>query len=314
MDIRENIIGFLDNSGFDDFTKIRYVYLYVCNMFSYDVRFMYGSYDLRKKIYNKKVDITNVQEYEFACYTYAHILVDILSLLNIHAEIVRDSDYEFQHAYVIVKHKGKVLKLDPTKKHDTTRVKMGNMTLDFETLIDDPVFADELIYADKQISEKTEHKLDFSILYNNDTIMQLLKIINENAEKRNLSKTELFFEKLDTIFCLINTRKDFTRYDDIDYYFSYLLKKFQINEEEIHVRPAIFFKNDDETMRNIINIILVEYNGLPPFFYILEKVNGNYKVREMDLKEAEEKLDEYSNVGIDYFYRNKLNKIKGNFK
>ena len=39
----------------DDFGKIRYIYLQVCNTFSYDVRFMYANQDLKNEIYNKKI-------------------------------------------------------------------------------------------------------------------------------------------------------------------------------------------------------------------------------------------------------------------
>ena len=39
MNVKNDIIVFLEKSGFDDFTKIRYIYLYVCDLFSYDIRF-----------------------------------------------------------------------------------------------------------------------------------------------------------------------------------------------------------------------------------------------------------------------------------
>lgn len=309
MDLRGEIIDYLEKSGFDDFTKIRYIYLYVCNLFSYDVRFIYGRQDLKDEIYNKTVDISNVEDFEIVCYTCAHVLVDILALFKINAEIVRETNGKFTHAYVIVRHKGKVLKLDPTKKHDITRVKMNSPTLDFETLTDDPIFSDQLIEADKQISELSNNKIDFSVLYNNETIMQLVEVIENNAIKRNISKEQLFFEKIEAIVCLINTRTDFYRYDDIDYYLSYLLKKFKMNDEAIYVRPAIFFKKDDYKMKDIINIVLVEYKNLPPVFYILEKIDNNFKVRYADVKEILDKLEEYSNWQVDYYFRNRANKV-----
>lgn len=308
MNLKGELIDYLDKSGFDDFTKIRYIYLYVCNLFSYDVRFIYGRQDLKNEIYNKKIDISNVDEFEIVCYTCAHVLVDILALFKINSEIVRESDGKFQHSYVVVKHQGKVLKLDPMKKHDTTRVKMNSPTLDFATLIDDPIFSDQLIEADKQILEQSNNKIDLSVLYNNKTIMELLKVIENNAIIRNITKEQLFFEKIQAIIALVNTRTDFYRYDDIDYYFSYLLKKFKMNDENIYVRPAVFFKRDDYKMKEIINIILVEYKNLPPVFYILEKVGKNFKIRDIEAKEVLEKLDEYSNWNVDYYFQTKASK------
>lgn len=311
MNSKDDVLSFLEDSGFDDFTIIRYIYLYVCNLFTYDIRFHYADYDLKTKIYNKKVDITNIEDYEIVCYTCAHVLVDLLALFGIEAEIVRDSDYEFQHAYVIVRHKGKVLKLDPTKKHDTTRVKMQSPTLDFQTLIDDSIFYDQLMEADSQIYEKRQNKNDYDVLYNSETINQLINTINDNARKRGISNAELFFEKIYAIEGLINTRTDFSRYDDIDYYFGYLMKKFRLNDNGPLVKPAVFFKNGDPELKDIINLIMIEYDNLPPVFYIIEKVDKNFKMREIDINEMREKLDEYDNWKIGEYYRNKIDMYLG---
>lgn len=311
MNSRDDVLSFIENSNFDDFTIIRYIYLYVCNLFTYDVRFHYADYNFKKEIYNKKVDIKNVEDYEIVCYTCAHVLVDLLSLFGIEAEIIRDADYEFQHAYVIVKHKDKVLKLDPTKKHDTTRVKMQSPTLDFQTLIDDPIFYDQLVEADSQIYEKMQNKKDHEVFYNSETINQLIEVIYDNAKKRGISKAQLFFEKIHAIEGLINTRTDFSRYDDFDYYFGYLIKKFKLNEDGSFVKPAVFFKNDDPEMNNIINLVMIEYDNFPPVFYIIEKIDNNYKMREIDINEMKEKLSEYDNWKIGDYFRNKIDMYLG---
>lgn len=311
MNSKDDVLSFLENSDFDDFTKIRYIYLYVCNMFSYDVRFYFANTDLKEKIYEKKVDIMNVEDYEIACYTCAHVLVDLLALYGIDAEIVRETNYKFQHAYVVVRHKGKILKLDPTFKHDITRVKMQSPTLDFQTLIDDPIFCDQLEEADKQIFDKEQNKKDHYVLYNSKTLNELIKVINENAKERGISVTDLFFEKIYAIEGLINTRTDFSRYDDIDYYLAYLIKKFGLNEGQVRVKPAVFFKNDDPEMKNIINLIMIEYDGIKPMFYIVEKIHDNYKMRKIDIKEMREKLDEYNNYKIGDYYRNKIDMYLG---
>lgn len=304
--MEEDIITFLENTNFDDFTKIRYIYIYVCDKFSYDTRFYYAGSGLKDQIYNKVIDIRNVQDYEIVCYSFARILVDLLFLFNINSEIVFESDKGFRHSYVIVKHQGKVLKLDPTKRHDITRVKMNSKTLDFTTLIDDPIFVDQLDDADKHIAEIENKNVDLTVFCNSETISMLNDFINESARARNIDNETLFFEKIDYLCCLINLRTDFTRYDDIDYYLSYLIKKIKINEEHIFVKPMIMFKNDDPTMRDIINIILVEYYNRIPEFYILEKIDKNYKMREIDYREVKEKMQEYSNFAKDYVIKRVL--------
>ena len=311
MDSKADVLSFLEDSGFDDFTIIRYIYLYVCNLFTYDVIFYYADYNIKKEIYEKKIDIMNVQDYEIVCYTCAHVLVDLLGLFGINAEIVRESEYEFQHAYVVVKHKGKVLKLDPTHKHDITRVKMHSPTLDFQTLIDDSMFYDQLIDADKIIHDRKKDDVDFDVFYNSEGLSKLINVLNDSAKKRGLTDGEHFFEKLDAIECLINTRTDFSRYDDIDYYLGYLINKFQLNNNGIAIRPAVFFKKDNPDMREIINLAIVEYKGYDPVFYIVEKVDKNYKMRKIDINEMKEKLDEYDNWEIGRYYRNRINMFLG---
>ena len=73
MNSKDDVLSFLEDSGFDDFTIIRYIYLYVCNLFTYDIRFHYADYNFKTQIYNKEVDIKNVEDYEIVCYTCAHV-------------------------------------------------------------------------------------------------------------------------------------------------------------------------------------------------------------------------------------------------
>lgn len=397
MNLQDNILSFLADCDFDDFTIIRFVYLYVCNMFSYDVRFIYGPDELKKEIYDNIVDIKNVQDFEIVCYAYSCLIVDILALFNIHADICQEPADGFRHAYVVVTHKGMKLKLDPTIKHDTTRVKMHSPTLDFQTLVDDSIFSDQLDDSDEQIKEyvvnkyrqssidessfkssidsssnfkytcgketifscrsnsecfnpepcsgkdhfsKTDKfnlcestikgknrnldyfyddcckyafnsvgiKVDYSVLYDSENIEKLIKVINESAASRNLTREEVFIEKFQAIVCLINTRTDFTRYDDIDYYFGYLIKKFKINTPFSSVKPGIFFKKSDTKLHDYINVVLVECDGFPPVFYVLEKKDTNYRMRFVGREELLEILDEYSNWRVDYFFKEKAKK------
>lgn len=302
MNIEEDIVGFLENSGFDDLTKIRYVYLYVCNVFSYDVRFPFGDEKLKKEIYNKKIDITNVEEYEIVCYTCAHVLVDILAELGISAEIVRDTKYSFQHAYVIVKHNGKTFKLDPTLRHDTARVKMGENTYDFASLdYDSNTFQMQLEEVDNQILEKKQDF--FGIFYNPSDVENFVERLNKKNTQSGLNPYKIFLEKVDIVFNLVDMRKDLTRYDDIDFYLSYLLKKFKIDKQ---VKPAIFFRKDDETMKDMINIIMVQPENMPEVFYVLEKVDESYQIRKIGLDELEDKLNHYTNFQVDYYFRSRL--------
>ena len=275
-------------------------------MFSYDIRFSYARDDIKQSIYERKIDLENVQQFEIVCYTYARVLVDLLSLFNIHAEIVLEDGSLFRHAYVMVYHQGKVLKLDPTKKHDTTRVKLHSPTLDFQTMIDDPIFSDQLAEADQEILAKTNNNVDLTVFYDSEHISKLIDVINESARKRDISAVDLFFDKIYAVQCLINTRSDLTRYDDIDYYLSYLLKKFNVGN---YVKPMILFKNIDQEYTDIINIVVIDYPFLAPIFYVVKKVNENYKMRQINLDKVREIMNEYSNCAYDYFFKQLIDNV-----
>lgn len=300
MNIKEDILTELSKNKYeDDFIKIRYIYLYVCKMFSYDVRFMYADKDLKDEIYKKEINIENVEDYEIVCYTFAKVLVDTLNLFNIGAQIIRENSNTFSHVYVIVKYRNGVLKLDPTKRHDNTRVKLNSSTLDFVKLDDnDTEFYDELLYADRIITNNYED-IDTDIYYDNQKIVKLVNIIEDNAKLRKINNNQLFFEKLEYIVSLINSRDDLIRYDDIDYYYSYLIRKFNLNDKDkFYVKPGIFFKSNDKSMKDIINITLVKYKDFPPLFYLLRKEGKTFKMREIYKDEALELLSQYENPCI----------------
>ena len=313
MEIESQIANVFENNNYNDLFKVRWLYLFVCKLFSYDMRFIYADNNLKEEIYNKKIDVNNIEDFEIVCYTIARILVDILSSYGYKCEIVREHDVEFSHVYVIVRCKEYTLKLDPTKRHDLTRVKINSNTLDFVLLNENSKFIDELKETDKFITNNYKD-VDKSIYYDNETIEKLVKVVEESAKNRNLLDSELFYEKIEYLYSLINTRNDLKRCDDMDYYYSYLIKKFKLNEKtEIvdgevitkkipRVKPAIFFKNDEKDMRDFISLTIIEYEDIPPIFYLLKKEGENFKAREIYREEAIELLKQYRNPVCQFIF------------
>lgn len=318
MNMKDMILNELSKDDYkDDFVKIRYIYLIVCNTFTYDMRFIYtNNLDLKNEIYNKDVKLDNVEDYEIVCYSFAKVLCEALSLYGLEAKIEREkSDSDFRHVYVIVKCNGSFIKLDPTKRHDSTRVKLNSSTLDFTNLDSSKqeYFDNKLKEADSIINSNRKNKVDIEVYFNDEKITELINLIEDEARRRKTSDSELFFEKFGYITGLVNVRDDLTRYDDMDYYYSYLIRKFNLNKEEKqYVKPGIFFKNDDETMKDIINITLVEYKKFPPRFYVMRKVDGNYKIKELEKDETIELLKEYNCPVIQYYFEERTTKMIDN--
>ena len=159
----------------------------------------------------------------------------------------------------------------------------------------------------------TEMVSSKALYYNDEKITELINVIEDNARKRKTSDCELFFEKLGYITGLVNVRDDLKRYDDMDYYYSYLIRKFNLNKgKNQYVKPGIFFKNDDKTMKDIINITLVEYKKFPPRFYVMKKVDENYKIRELEKDETIELLKEYNCPIVQYYFEERAAKMIDN--
>ena len=311
LNISEDITKKLDKKDYNDFEKIRYIYLYICRLFSYDIRFTVGNDELKERLYTYEPKIESIDEYELVCYSICRVLEDALKLFGFKPVLKKENNnLKYSHVYLELNYKDYVIKLDPTKRHDITRVKMNSNTIDFVSLTNEGLFDIELKDADDKIKKDTSG-VDLYEFYNNETIELLVETIEKSAIKRQLTSDELFYEKLTYMFSLINTRKDFKAFDDVDYYLSYLIKKFGLNSNNnYYVKPGIFFKRDDRTLKNVVDVILIEYKNFPPEFYILEKVIDNYKVRKLNNNEINETLNEYQSYSCQFYFENAYSRIK----
>ncbi len=303
MNLIEELDLVFKENHMNDFEKIRYIYLYVCKKFSYDVRFIFALPSMKREIYNKEVDITHVEDFEIVCYTYSKILKEILDYYGYESEVIKeDSRSETPHAYVIAKLGNRLLRLDPVTKHDTTRVKMNIATYDFAPVNEDLTFSDDLEDADALMKRMNFFRgTSDAVKWNNWLASLNTYSVHPDPEIR-------FFNIFNAIISTMNVTKDLNRYDDLDYFFSYAIKKLGINEKRVIVKPATFFNDDDPSMRDMITIILVEYNPDLPIFYIIEPTEDGFYTRQIDSEEVLEKLSHYSNYVTDEYFKNAARK------
>ncbi len=296
MNIPAQIELIFNANQWDDYTKIRFIYLFVCDNLSYDARFnLSPPPSLKKEIYEKTVDIKNVEDFEVICYTMSKILRDVLDYFGYEARVERENS-QYGHAYVVVKYGKYDIILDSTKRHDTARVKSNLPTYDFRTESSDPLFLENLSKADESIKKSTDV---FRYIKDRDT-MGLIEFLASSP--MGADPNTLLLNKINAIATMMASRKDLTRYDDADYLLSYLIKKSGLDNE---VRAGVFVNVEDETWRDIITIILVEPLGLPSLFYIMEKVDGHYQIRESNSEEVLNKLEIYSNWEVNEYFKNK---------
>ncbi len=299
----EEIVNGIEGKDFDNFTKVRWIYLYICKNFSYDSRYYYANEEQKDKIYNKEINLSSVDEFEIVCYTTVRALQDALSIFGFKSEIIKEKPIKYSHVKLMVEYeKGKYLSLDPTISYDTTRVKMKSHTYDFIER-NNPIFDEKLEEADKIINYY-DKEIDYDIYYNSHSIDKLYNIMKKSLIERGASDTQVFLEKLEYVFSLLDMRNDFTRFADIDYYFSYLIYKFQLNEKNMnYIKPALFINREDK--KDLVDLILIDYPGLSPMFYLLSKDNGkqNYTVKGLSKESLINILNNYYSICTDLFFR-----------
>ena len=285
-----------------------YIYLLICKVFSYDTRFYSHNPSIKEKIYNTTVDVTDVKKFEAVCTTVSNALVDILTYFNYPTRVVVEESETFSHVYTIVtfKHHEQVynVRLDPTLKHDVTRVKIDSPTLGFTDEDEHHDFVDSVIYADQLIKSymDTENHEEY---YDTIKIKELNTIIKESAKSRNLTDRELFYEKLEYIMALINLRKEFKYYSDIDYYYSYLIRNLEVNDKYLQsfVRPAIFYRQEaPKDSKDIICLTMVAYANSNPEMLLLNQEDGSFNIKRISKEEARSLLDEYINYDCSYLF------------
>ena len=313
MNLVDNIEKhFKEHSDYDELTKIRYIYLYICKVFSYDTRFYSRDSKIKKDIYNKKVDVTNVEDFELVCFSIACVLDELLKHFGFESKIEKNDDKEFPHAYVIANCMNNNMpyriKLDPTINHDITRVKLDSPTLSFEDLDNHHDFIDSVLFSDSKIKE-SQKPINHDEYYDTLSIKELNDVITRSAKNRGLTPQELFFEKLEYLKCLINVRKGLQKFDDIDYYLSYIIRNLEMNDNPMnpYLRPAILYKGKD--FEDVICLVHVKYLQYPEQLLLLKKENNKFVIGETTKEEAKELLQEYYSPDCQYYFETLINNL-----
>ena len=297
---------FNEHKDFDDFTKLRYIYLKICKTFSYDFRYYQNDYKLNNSIYNDVIDVEDVKKSEYVCSSISKALLDVLKFFGYDAHLQNGVEKD-KHVFVVLDFKYKdsdyKIKMDPTIRHDLTRVKLDSPTIDFIDLNNSKYFYDDLAYADNLI-RSTQPFVDHEVQYDTITLKELNALINESAKMRGISKSELFNEKIDYIMCLINTRNDLKSDDDMDYYFAYITHCFDVDGKSMnnYVRTAPFYNRFVKDYSDVIWLTDVCYSNIYHYMMVLKNENGKYKIEKISKQIAEKYLKEYTTNKGEFFF------------
>ncbi len=289
MDLKKEILDYLENKkDWDIFVKIRYVYLQLCSLFSYDYRYLYGTEEEKQSIYNNKPNSSNITEFKIVCSSWCSIAKDIYKELGLQCEI---TFLALPHVFLILYVGDYKIKMDPMKDgYDLTRVKVGSKAFGVRDLNGQENFEQKIRECDKKIYGE-------NYIYLDDCVKALCKELQENGYYINLDPTRPFsYEVFNYKFELLQTIMKYTKrvfaYDDCDRYFDYLSVKLMTQWERYKIHKNAFWKCENGTWQ-IMNLIAIEQDSEKALYYKMEWEEGKYNLNSMTEKEIPYYLDNY---------------------
>ena len=218
-----NLLEILDNElkdkHYNTLEKVRYIYLRTCEIFSYDECY-YISRNLKDKelhslIENKKFDVTDINEFQMICFSYAKYILDVLikELTNADSKVMASP----WHAYVVAQINNLEYTLDACIK-DFSKVKMNLKTDGFYVgFSNNKKFNKELAEIDNYLGFNLvyESELIDDLKKKNETLLDVFKNINELLKISKCNR--YFFDAYNFVNILKNKRVDEGMYTDNNY-------------------------------------------------------------------------------------------------
>lgn len=148
--------------------KKRYIYLRTCQLFSYDSRYHYCTYELlgkkaekiKEEIIHYKIDLENVSNFNVVCKNYSEDVFSVALKKLLDAESIVKRGIHF---YIEFKEKNQTIKADATLG-DLTRAKMRLMTHGYKAC-GDKNYKKRLKEIDQKINYINKHYDDLFLIY-----------------------------------------------------------------------------------------------------------------------------------------------------
>ncbi len=261
---------------------VRYVMKEASKMFYRDYTFFLDKENIkdRESIYNKEIDLTNIQDFAIVCKSYSNIIKNLLKhVYNIDSELVSPFEDKFRHVDLLIKTKnGKKYIVDPLT--DLIEMQVGIRTNNFASeeyynsnysnILDNISFLNENTL--EEIDNKIGYKIDgiylndfFKLLKTKlDNIEELLKtndlvafeLLGQEYDGRKFSEKEKTELKLKFISKYLNNRKNLNGIVDLVMFSNIVIKELfaDTEQEQIHVYSFFVDKKDlkDENLKNIL--------------------------------------------------------------
>ncbi len=276
MNILETLKKDLSNLE-DNYEKLRYIYLKLCEIFTFDLRFSYGSYEFQKQLCNQKYDLENITNLNVICVSFVKEIFNkvVEELLNLK---VCETGIGHKYSHIIVN--DKIIVADAILGSDTSRVKLNCSTVGYQDL--DLDFRDnnrQLLAIDTKINYIRDIYFDDQI---KKIVLNLPLFYFDSRENEDLSLLEY---KLKIIKTIIANNIKIKTFADYKFSFEYCLRKFLTPKERNAVEEIFLGENYDDDLQ-MIN--LYWFHALNTY-YLLQ----NDKIKEINSNDADNYLKSY---------------------
>lgn len=219
----------------------------------------------RRYIYNKKVDIKNIEEFSIVCKTYCEIIKEILKEnYDINSELISPFLDEFRHIdLMIITKEGKKYIIDPLS--DLVEMQVGLKTNNFASKI---YYNKNYKKIYKEISFLTDEELeeiDDKIGYKNggkyldEHLEELKKYFHNHIEKSENTKkedNEIIENKLKYICEHLNNRNKLNGIVDLAMYINIVISKIFSKEEQNKIQVFNFIAEEKDIVNKEFERIL----------------------------------------------------------
>ena len=238
------------------------------NLFYRDYTFFLNKENLldRKDIYNKKFDITYIEDFSIVCKTYCEIVKNILKEnYGIDSELISPYSDEFRHVDLMIRTKtGKRYIVDPLS--DLVEMQVGLKTNNFASkkyydktykgIYEEISFLtdDEL----EEIDDKIRYKSGNSYL--NDSLNKIKSHLDNSNKEQSISTEEerdkIIGDKLKYICEHLNNRNRINGIVDLVMYINVVIKQIFSTEEQKRIQVLNFFVDEKDIVNQELDSLL----------------------------------------------------------
>lgn len=277
---------------------IRYVMKEVSKIFYRDYTFFLNKENVndRDYIYNKKIDLTNIENFNIVCKSYCNVIKELLKqIYNIDSELISPFDDRFRHVDLLIKTKsGNRYIVDPLT--DLIEMQVGLRTNNFASKRYYDSLYTGIIENVSFLDDKELEEIDDKIDYRNDGLylddfFKLLKIKLDNMEEilkkdesisinllgrkydgNKIPENQLTELKLRFISKYLNNRKNLNGIVDLLMFSNIVIKKLFTEKEQEKIHSYSFWVDErdlkDTNLRNILinkesrkRGVVISFNG-----------------------------------------------------